>query len=160
MARWDNFTIWRGRLPHWRADNVTYFVTFRHRRSLALNERHLLLNELRKSDDRKLEIDVANVTNDTTSLLFRVLQAPNEQPYELSDVIERAKTRAAKQITKKTAEIRPPFYSESFDRIVRDEVEYEELWQGMVSAADEEADAERWPEPPTLYVRNAPSQAE
>ena len=32
--KWANFNVWRGRLPHWRADDVTYYATFRHRRDL------------------------------------------------------------------------------------------------------------------------------
>ena len=38
MGSWKGFHIWKGRLPHWRADDVTYYVTFRHKRfCLALD---------------------------------------------------------------------------------------------------------------------------
>jgi hypothetical protein len=155
MAKWENFTIWRGRLPHWRAENVTYYATFKHRRALSGPEAETLLSELRKPDDKKLEIDIICVLPEQTELIFRVKFGPNDEPYELSDVLEKAKNRANKQITKRSGEERPVFYRESYDRILRDEAEYEEFWTNILESPIKSELCEEPDEYSGLYVRDA-----
>ena len=58
----------------------------------------------------------------------------NGEPYELSGIVEKAKTKAGKHITKATGERFPPFYAESYDRIVRDEAELEQRWEELFEA--------------------------
>jgi hypothetical protein len=62
------------------------------------------------------------------------LEAPNGEPYELSEIVEKAKTKAGKLIIKKSGERFPPFYAESYDRIVRDELELEQRWEEIFDA--------------------------
>lgn len=149
--KWDNFSIWRGRLPHWRADNVTYYVTFRHRRDLADAERNRLLYNLRKADGKKWDLIIACVLPSQTELMFRV-----QEGNELSDIVEKAKARTGKEIVKKTGEKWPPFYDESYDRIIRDDAEFEEFWTKILESpvdnelADDPGDYE------DLYVADAP----
>lgn len=134
MARWSNFAVWRGRLPHWRADDVTYFVTFRHRRALTEDERADLFSALVKPQGRKWDIDVVCVLEEKTELLARVERRNEGGFYELSDVVEKAKAKAGKAIVKRSGERFPPFYSESFDRIMRDEAETGATWEQIVAA--------------------------
>lgn len=132
---WKNFHIWRGRLPHWRAEDVSYFVTFRHRRELDEKERLILFRQLMKPDGRKWDLVTLCVLPEETMLMFRVRDIPSKGiPYELADIVEPAKRKAGNQIIKKTGERFPPFYQESFDRIVRDDSEFEERWQAIVDA--------------------------
>lgn len=135
---WQNFSIWRGKLPHWRADDVTYWVTFRHRRDLEAWERNLLFTGLLRPEGRKWNLVILCVLPNETNLLFTVNEAPNGQPYELSDVVEKAKAKVGKAIIKKTEERWPPFYQESYDRIIRDAEELEvkllEILESPVSA--------------------------
>ena len=134
MSRWENFSIWRGRLPHWRADNVVYYVTFRHRRDLEGQEAARLLANLMKPDGKKWDLIIACVLPSVTELMFRVTEGN-----ELSDIVERAKKRTGKDIVKKTGEKWPPFYDESYDRIIRDDVEFEEFWTKILeSPVDQE----------------------
>jgi len=123
-----NFSMWRGRLPHWRADDVTYYVNFRHRRPLEAAERALLLRALRKPDGRRWDLLILCVLPERTDLMVRVRATVDGPAYELSDIVEKAKSKAGRDITKKSGERYPPFYVESYDRIVRDEVELEERW--------------------------------
>lgn len=58
-------------------------------------------------------------------MMFRAALG-KDGPIELAQPVEKAKTKAGKLILKKTEERFPPFYGESYDRIVRDEVELEE----------------------------------
>lgn len=151
MSRWQNFSIWRGRLPHWRADEVTYFVTFRYRRNLNEKERNLLFRALMRPEGRKLDLHALLVGEEHTDLIFQVMEAPTGRPFELSEIIEKAKLKAGRQIVKLTGERMSPFYGESFDRILRDEAEYEERWQALFNAATENESNEDF-----LYLREKP----
>lgn len=131
---WKNFNIWHGRLPHWRADDVTYYVTFRHRRALTEQERADLFYALQRPDGHRWDLLILCVLPEQTDLMLRVLEAPTGEPYELSDIVEKAKNKAGKVIIKRSEERFPPFYAESFDRIVRDEVEYDALWETLLKA--------------------------
>ncbi len=153
---WKNFSIWRGKLPHWRADDVRYYVTFRHSRPLDDLERTILFRQLLRPEGRKLESLIICVLPETTEMIFDVLEDPKGQTYELSKVIEGAKTRAGKQIIKKTGERFAPFYSESFDRIIRDDVELEEKWQAIFDSPVNAELAEDPEEYETLWVSGAP----
>ncbi len=155
--RWENFETWQGKLPHWRADDVTYFVTFRHRRPLDESERRSLLRALLQPDGRKWDLLIVVVLPERTELLFKVREAmATGRPYELSDVVEKAKTKVGRQIVKKTEERWPPFYEESYDRIVRDEAELEERWQAIFDAPVEEELAESPEDYDGLWVADAP----
>lgn len=155
--RWNNFEIWRGHLPHWRADDVTYYVTFRHRRALDDAERRTLLRALLKPDGRQWDLVILVVLPERTELLFTVRDVPTTgRPYELSDIVEKAKTKVGRQLIKKTEERYPPFYDESYDRIVRDEAEYEERWQAIFDAPVTEELAEASEDYDGLWVANAP----
>lgn len=123
--------MWRGRLPHWRAEDEAYYVTFRHRRPLAEEERTSLMKELMRVQRRKLDILIACILPDQTDLIFRVEKGPDGEEYDLSDVIEKAKRRAGKSIIKTSGERFPPFWIESYDRILRDEEEMQTFWQAI-----------------------------
>lgn len=152
MPRWQNFQIWRGRLPHWRADDVTYYVTFRHKRPLTDDERNTLLRRLLNTDGRKLEFSILCVLPEQTEMLFTVADAPKGGKYELSDVVEKAKAKAGKDLIKKSGERWPPFYHESYDRIVRDDAEYEDTFLRILSSPTSAELAEDPADYPHLYV--------
>jgi hypothetical protein len=154
-VRFKNFSIWRGRLPHWRADDVRYYVTFRHRRELDSNERHLLVRGLLRPEGRKWDLMILCVLPGQTDLIFSIREKPTGQPYELSEVIEKAKAKVGREIIKKSGERFPPFYTESYDRIIRDDSELEERWQaifdspvGMELCEDSEEWDGLWVAPP------------
>jgi hypothetical protein len=149
--RFKNFQIWRGRLPHWRADGVTYYVTFRHRRALTESERKTLFDLLGKFEGRKLELLILAVLSEQTDLIFR---APDG--IEFSKLIETAKRKAGQKIIKLTAERYPPFWEESYDRIIRDEAEFEERWLSILESPVREELTEDPEEYPTLWVAERP----
>jgi hypothetical protein len=154
--RWTNFSIWRGKLPHWRADDVRYYVTFRHRRSLDEFERALLFRQLLRPEGRKWNLLILCVLPDATEFLFTVESAPGGRPYELSDVVERAKKKAGAEIVRKSGERFPPFYTESYDRIIRDEAELAERWEAIFQSPAA-AGIEEGPDGyATLFVSGAP----
>lgn len=152
--RWRNFHIWRKKLPHWRADDVTYYVTFRSQRPLDEGERDQLRNALLRPDGRKWDVEILVILPERTEILIRVRTGKGGEPIELSDVVEKAKAKAGKAIVKKTGERFPPFYSESYDRIMRDAAEFEENWLRILGSPVDEG----WVEDPSdyawLYVRS------
>lgn len=152
MSRWENFSIWRGRLPHWRADNVVYYVTFRHRRDLSDLEASRMLGNLMKPDGKKWDLIIACVLPNVTELMFRV-----EDGNELSDIVEKAKKRTGKEIVKKTGEKWPPFYDESYDRIIRDDAEFEEFWTKILESPVDQELVEDPGDYVGLYVANSPN---
>ncbi|HLK14429.1 MAG TPA: hypothetical protein VKT78_06465 [Fimbriimonadaceae bacterium] len=151
----QNFSIWRGRLPHWRADDVRYYVTFRHRRALEPRERDVLLKALLQPSPVRWDVLVACVLPESTELMVTMGLGKHGRPVELSEVVEPAKRRASKAIVKATGERFGPFYEESYDRIVRDDTEFEERWLGIIQSP---VDLELAPEPeeyPTLFVQGS-----
>ena len=157
MSQWQNFSVWRGKLPHWRADDVNYYVTFRHRRPLTVDECIVLVDSLRRPDGRKWMIDIACVLPEQTEILVRIQPGPNGEPEELSDIVEKAKTRAGKTIVKRSGERFPPFYQESYDRIVRDEAEFEERYLSILSSPVDLEICEDAEDYPALWVPDKPS---
>lgn len=154
--KFKNFKMWRGRLPHWRADEVTYYVTFRHRRALDESERAELLGRLMRPEGKRWRLLIACVLPESSELIFTVEVDPRGEPYELSDTVEQAKAKAGRAIQKRTGERYPPFYQESFDRIVRDESELEERWQSIFGAPVNAELAESPEEYGQLWVSDVP----
>lgn len=153
--KWRNFNVWHGKLPHWRADDVTYFVTFRHRRNLEEGERMILFREILKLDARRWTVLAMTVLPDRTELLAEAVVGTNGTAYELNEVAEKAKTIAGRRIIKISEERFPPFYSESYDRIVRDEDERATFLDGIVDGSLETGLVEQPEDWPTLYVADA-----
>lgn len=156
MAKWANFNIWRGRLPHWRADDVKYYATFRHRRELTELEQWVLYQRVFRAQRSRFDFHILCVLPEKTEMIFTVNEGPDGEPYELSDVIEKAKRQAGNMIIKKSGERWPPFYTESYDRIIRDEAEFEATWESILGSP---VDAELCEDPSdwsTLFVPDAP----
>lgn len=154
MPKWENFSIWRGRLPHWRADNVVYYCTFRHRRPLESWERDLLFRSCLKPDGKDLDLIILCVLPEQTEMMFR-----DQSSKDLTDVVDRAKTKAGKLIIKKTGERFPPFFNESYDRIIRDDGEFEEFWMRILESPVDLELVEEPGEYETLWVPNSPEIA-
>ena len=112
---------------------------------------------MRKPDGRRWDLQIACVLPERTDLIFRVLEAPSGEPYELSEIVEKAKTKAGKLIIKKSGERFPPFYAESYDRIIRDEAELEQRWEEIFDSPIQLELVEDPDEYPTLWVSGAPA---
>lgn len=154
--RFKNFLIWRGRLPHWRADDVTYYVTFRHARPLDGEERRWLFQSLLRAEGKTLEFLIVCVLPEKSEALFRVPPGRDGRPVELAKVVESAKRTAGKKVTHSTGERYAPFWGESYDRIVRDDAELEERWTEILESPVQAELSEDPSEYATLWVRDAP----
>jgi hypothetical protein len=154
--RFKNLNIWYGRLPHWRAEDVTYYVTFRHSRELDAVERGMLLNAMLRSDGRRWDLLILCVLPERTEALFTIRDRPSGEAYELSDVVEKSKAKVGKMIQKRTGERYPPFYGESYDRIVRDQIEFEDRFQEILESPVSAELVEAAEDYDALWVPNRP----
>ncbi len=136
---------------------MVYYATFRHRRPLTEPERSLLLNTLLRSDGKYLDVLIACVLPEATEIVFTARVAPSGETYELSDILEKAKTKAGRKIIKSTSERFPPFYNESYDRIIRDEIELEERWSAIFDSPIAHELVEDVEEYSYLWVADAPT---
>jgi hypothetical protein len=91
-----------------------------------------------------------------TEIIFRVSEKSEGVPWELSDIVEKAKIKAGKDIIKKSEERFPPFYTESFDRIIRDDGEFEELWTTILESPVTAEFVQEPGEYSPLFVPDAP----
>jgi hypothetical protein len=94
---------------------------------------------------------IACVLPEVTELMFRV-----NTEKEFSDFIEKAKTKAGKEIIKKSGERFPPFFAESYDHIVRDDGEFEEFWTRILESPMQAELVEEPGDYEGLYVPDAP----
>lgn len=132
MSRWKNFSMWRGRLPHWRADDTNYYVTFTPRRELNDKELGILYGQLVRLERKGFAFSFIGCRPTQAELIFRY--QPNG---EFSKTLEAAKTKANKLILKVTNERYPVLGLESYDRIIRDESEFLEFLEQGFHACDE-----------------------
>lgn len=132
MARWENFSIWKGRFPHWRAEGVEYYVSFPHRRPLTEPECDALFGHLMRAHGRSFEYLALVVVPEKTEAVLSVGSRSDGEAFELNDVISKAQRRFLKQY-KSTERL---FYAEPYDRIIRDEAEREGFIEGMLSAIE------------------------
>jgi REP element-mobilizing transposase RayT len=113
--------FYRTRLPHWRQDYVTYFVTWRLARGqqeLDSNERDLVTAAIRKFDGQCYELAAYVVMDDHVHALLAPLA-----PYELESIPHSWKSFTARQMQQEHKRFGRFWQDEYFDRIVRDDQE-------------------------------------
>jgi hypothetical protein len=148
--------MWRGKLPHWRAEDETYYVTFRHRRALKEPEAKRLFQRCLRPQGRKYYLLILAILPEETHMLFRVEKDASGEEFELSDIVEKAKRQAGRAIIKDSGERFPPFYNESFDRIMRDEEELQQYFDRLLEAPVGHYDCEDPELYPYLFVAGSP----
>jgi putative transposase len=127
------------RLPHWQVGGSTYFITFRSRRG-ALPDAALRVIPAHLLHDQgvKYEFFFAVVMPDHVHLLIRPLQKSAGAWHDLRDILGPMKGACARSINKVLGTSGAVWQDESFDRIVRDQKEYEEkltyMWNNPAKA--------------------------
>jgi len=112
---------YRRRLPHWRADQAIYFVTFRLAEAqpdLELAERELVASALRYFDGKRYRLTAFVVMNDHVHVLLSTME-----PHRLEAVIHSWKSFTANQMQREHGRHGRVWQGEYFDRVVRDEEE-------------------------------------
>jgi REP element-mobilizing transposase RayT len=121
-----------GHLPHWQLGGSVYFITFRSARgnlpdrALELVRDHILYNH-----GKRFGLVLAVLMPDHVHMVIR----PNEQwPgrwYDLAEILKSLKGTSARSINKLLGTSGSVWQKESFDRIIRDEQEFEATLEYM-----------------------------
>lgn len=128
VARWENFAIWKGRFPHWRADGVEYYVSFPHRRPLTETECGTLFATLIRLHGRGFSFLALVTVPEKSEMVISV----DREDTELNDLIIKAQKRfmKARKLDERL------FFAEPYDRIIRDESEREAFLEGILQAPE------------------------
>ena len=97
----------------------------------------MLFKELLRPDKRKWDLMILCVLPAETELIFTVREGMQGTPIEIADIVEPAKRRAGRKIIHNTGERFPPFFAESYDRIIRDEAELDERRESIYGSSVE-----------------------
>lgn len=112
---------YRRRLPHWRADQAVYFVTWRLAKAqpdLNRSERELVTSALKHFEGKRYQLTAFVVMNDHVHVLLSTME-----PYLPEDVIHSWKSFTANRMQRDHGRHGRVWQDEYFDRIVRYERE-------------------------------------
>jgi putative transposase len=127
----EELIIYRRRLPHWRLEGSVYFITWRlHPSQYELNfeERSIIAEAIKHFDDERYDLLAYVVMHNHV----HVLAKPVEN-YTLSQVVHSWKSFTANHLQRQFNRQKCVWQDESFDRIVRDEVELTEKAQYIIN---------------------------
>ena len=122
MPKNPELTSYRRRLPHWRLDGSTYFVTWRlhpNQRPLLPDERDVVDSAIRHFEKVKYELFAFVVMNDHCHILFMPIS-----DHQLKDIVYSWKSYSAHRMQREFKRVGAIWQDESFDRIVRNEAEF------------------------------------
>ena len=130
---------YRRNLPHWRGDDVIYFVTWRlspAKPELAPAERDVVADAIAHFDRRRYELAAYVVMNDHVHVLVRPMAG-----YPLQDVVHSWKSYSANRLQRAHRRTGAVWEEEYFDRIVRGEKEFRQTIEYILFNP-----WKRWPE--------------
>ncbi|HEV3114483.1 MAG TPA: transposase [Candidatus Binataceae bacterium] len=117
----DDATVYRRRLPQWRAGDAVYFVTWRlaqRQSNLSANERDLLVTALRQFDLQRYQLIGYVVMNDHVHVV--VEPATN---HDLTTIVQSWKSYTANRMRRIYGRTGRFWQREYFDRVIRDDEE-------------------------------------
>lgn len=132
-------TAYSGKLPHWRMDDSTYFVTWRlaaGQSPLEPEERTLVANAIKHFAGERYDLLAYVVMDDHV----HVLAAPVEE-FSLHEIVHSWKSFTTNRLQRDFGRMGVIWQREYFDRIVRDERELAEKFNYILDNP-----ARRWPE--------------
>jgi REP element-mobilizing transposase RayT len=146
-----DLTTQKRNLPHLQASEATYFVTFRCGRSIILPEaaRDLTLSAIRYWDGKRIDLDSAVVMPDHAHLMFRILDASS-----ISDILHSIKSFSSNQINRLLGRRQQLWLDESFDHIIRHQLEWDEKLEYIRQNPIKNNLAATPEDYPWLYIKN------
>ena len=117
-------------LPHWQLGGSTYFLTFRLHSgvwpNLSVEERAVVKHSILFWHQKRWHVHVLSVMPDHAHVLASPLQSAPTEWYSLSAILHSVKRHSARRINHARGRLGKLWQSESYDRIVRDEAEFDE----------------------------------
>ncbi|RCJ18664.1 transposase [Nostoc sp. ATCC 43529] len=123
--------IFHRRLPHWELDGAVYFITFNtwEKLELSLEAREIVFNSCLFFDKNRYQIFVFVVMTNHVHLLIQPLLKSENEFWSLSSIMKSIKGYSAKQIPKVMKHIGTVWQDERYDRIVRNDEEFQQYWE-------------------------------
>ena len=121
-------------LPHWEVGGSTYFLTFRIQHGeLAPTERTLVLDACRYWDGERMMLHAAVVMPNHVHLLCTPRERAPGQWWSLADLMHSIKGYTAQKLNLARGTTGHVWQQEYFDRIIRNDRDFEEKWNYIVS---------------------------
>jgi REP element-mobilizing transposase RayT len=142
--------VQRRNLPHLQALEATYFVTFRCRKDILLPQaaRQIVLSAIRYWDGKRIDLDGAVVMLDHAHAMFRILDVST-----LSEILHSIKSFSSNQINRLLGRKGQLWLDESFDHVIRHELEWDEKLEYIRQNPIKNNLAETPEEYPWLYIK-------
>jgi putative transposase len=117
-------------LPHWELDGATYFITFNTWQKLELTEqaRRVVLDSCLFFNNRKYQVFIVVVMPDHVHMIIQSQLKVQSTYWSLSEIVKSMKGYSAKQITTVMNHIGVVWQDERYDRIIRNDQEFESFW--------------------------------
>ena len=120
----------RRNLFHWQREGSTYFITFRLKQGeLNEDERGIVLDACTHWHGRRMTLHAAVVMPDHVHLLLDPLPREDGTDYPLSALLHSIKSFSANAVNRQRDASGALWLDESFDRLIRDEEEFEQKGQ-------------------------------
>ena len=132
-------TIKKRNLPHWQQGGSTYFLTFRLysgvRPNLNMGERAVVKDAILHWHQEKWRVHVLTVMPDHAHVLATPLLSGQNEWHSLSGILHSIKRHSARRINQARRRQGKLWQAETYDRIVRDEAEFDEKAQYILTNA-------------------------
>lgn len=148
------------KLPHWQSPGSIYFVTFHTGSGLQLGEadREIVLNACKFWDGKRITLYMAVVMPDHVHLLIQPLPIDlsdeSKGYFSLAEILHSIKSFSAQEINRLRGGSGQLWVYESYDRIIRDEQEFEEKQRYIYQNPLKKGLTEYGREYPWLFVRD------
>ena len=134
----------RRNLPHWEKGGSTYFVTFSTSQGMMTDaERRIVLDACTHWHRKRAIIQLACVMPDHVHIILTPLPDSESTWFRLSDILHSIKSFSAHELNKQRRTTGPFWLEESFDRLIRDEDEYRDVWNYVLANPIKEKLVER-----------------
>ncbi len=135
----STLTTKKRNLPHWQLGGSAYFLTFHLHASVRANlsrrERAVVKEAVLHWHQVKWRVHVLTVMPDHVHVLASPLQSASAEWYSLSGIMHSVKRHSARQINLVRERQGRLWQAETYDRIVRDEAEFDEKSQYILANA-------------------------
>jgi len=114
-------------LPHWQIGESWYFITFRTKSGLKLSggAKDAVLNSINHDNGKRYQLSIAVVMPDHSHLILKPLKSDGDKYNSLGKILWLIKGASVRKIGMLEGREGALWQDESFDRIIRDEKEWQ-----------------------------------
>ena len=130
--RFDQLVKRHRHLPHWQLGGAVYFITFRSARGeLPSQARRQVIENMLFDHGRRYDLHFGVVMHDHAHAALQPLEISPGVYHDLSRILNSLKGVSARRVNQLLGTSGKVWQEESFDRIIRNDFEYDEKMQYM-----------------------------